>query len=242
MLQTLINKLRRLFGSSEEPSSMFLFDVLGFSPKDESYYRHALKHRSVALNLENNERLEFLGDSILESVVSDYLYEHQPEWTEGKLSSKRSEWVSRTTNNSVAEKLGLLQYIEYNRTNVYSRDMLGNALEALIGAIFLDYGYEQVYQFFVKQMLPIIQGLEQKLGSLHNNYKSQLLELSQKERFVYEYKVIFAPKHGRGTFRTAVAVGKTNEELKPISEGFGRNKKEAEQEAARLALQQLKAS
>ncbi len=240
MLQTLINKLRRLFGSSEEPSSIFLFDVLGFAPKEEKYYHQALTHRSIALSNENNERLEFLGDSVLDSIVSDYLYREQREWAEGKLTAKRSEWVSRTTNNAVAESLGLMEHIQYNKTNIYSNDMLGNALEALIGAIFLDYGYDKANTFFLDKMLPIIQKLEENQGALYNNYKSQLLEYAQREGLIYEYQIVFAPKHGRGTFRIAVAIGESREDLKPISEGRGRKKKEAEQEAARLALEHLK--
>ncbi len=221
---------------------MFLFDVLGFRPKEEKYYHQALTHRSIAHSNENNERLEFLGDSVLESIVSDYLFKKEEEWSEGRLTAKRSEWVSRSTNNAVAEKLGLMNYIKYNKTNVYSNDMLGNALEALIGAIFLDYGYDKAYTFFLSRMLPIIQHLEDNQGALYNNYKSQLLEYSQREGLIYEYQVVFAPKHGRGTFRIAVAVGDSREDLKPISEGKGRKKKEAEQEAARLALEYLQNS
>ncbi len=219
---------------------MFLYDVLGFKPKDESLYKQALTHRSIASADENNERLEFLGDSVLEAVVSDYLYKERSEWTEGKLTAKRSEWVSRATNNAVAEKLGLLEHIKYNKTNTFSRDMQGNALEALIGAIFLDYGYAQVYYFFVSKMLPLIIALEEAAEPIiYKNYKSMLLELSQEKGFIYEYQVVFAPKHGRGTFRTAVAVGQTYDDLQQICEGRGKKKKEAEQEAARLAIEKL---
>ncbi len=240
-MKTFINKLSRLFGLSEEPASIFLLDVLGFNPKEEKYYHQALTHRSIALSDENNERLEFLGDSVLESIVSDYLYKEQEEWTEGKLTAKRSEWVSRMTNNAVAEKLGLMQYIKYNKAGSYSNDMLGNALEALIGAIFLDYGYDKAYAFFLEKMLPIIQSLEENQGTLYNNYKSQLLEYAQREGLIHEYQAVFVPKHGRGTFRIAVAVGENRENLELISEGKGRKKKEAEQEAARLALEELNA-
>ncbi len=239
MLKAFINKIRRLFGLSEEPSYIYLFDVLGFKPKEEAYYLQALTHRSIASYQDNNERLEFLGDSILEAIVSDYLYKERSEWSEGKLTSKRSEWVSRATNNAVAQELGLMTYIKYNKTNIIPKDMLGNALEALIGAIFLDYGYAQVYYFFISKMLPIIMNLEKKEGLVYKNYKSQLLELSQEQGFIYDYQVVFAPKHGRGTFRTAVAIGEDYDNLKVICEGRGRKKKEAEQEAARLAIEIL---
>ncbi len=239
MLQTLINKLSRLFRFTKEPVSVFLLDVLGFSPKEEKYYHQALTHRSIALSDENNERLEFLGDSVLESMVSDYLYKYQEEWTEGELTAKRSEWVSRTTNNTIAERLGLMKYIKYNKTNIHSNDMLGNALEALIGAIFLDYGYDRAYAFFLDRMLPIILSLEENQGALYNNYKSQLLEYAQQKGLLHEYQAVFVPKHGRGTFRTAVAVGDCKANLEVISEGRGKKKKEAEQEAARLAMEHL---
>ncbi len=238
MFQLILDKIRRLFGKTKEPSSLYLVDVLGFSPRDDFYYRLAMTHKSKSYKGVNNERLEFLGDSVLEAIVSKYLYLEYPNRQEGELTHKRSEWVSRTTNNNVAERLNIQSYLRYKNFSMGSQDVLGNTLEAIIGAIFLDYNFDQAYDFFIQRMLPIILQLEQEEGTMKINYKSQLLEWSQRQHVKISYKIVFAPKHGRGQFRAVVALTENDDE-RIVAEGKGPNKKAAEQEAARLAIEEL---
>ncbi len=234
MLKKLYLKIGRLFGITEEPSLLYLEKLLGFEPKKEEIYELALTHKSMAGELENNERLEYLGDTVLDTIVSEYLYYEYPDWTEGRLSQTRSDWVKRKTNNLVARKLKLENYIHYNKRCKMSEDMLGNCLEALIGAIFLDQGYDKAKEFFYAKVLPQIQDLE-KVDKEHSiNYKMLLNTWAQRNNTKIHYNMLFSPKHGRGTFRCAVEI---QERTYPV--GTGRNMKLSQQNAAKEALLEL---
>ena len=129
--------------------------ILGFFPKNTSIYKQALTHKSLVGDdkiIQSNERLEFLGDSILSSVVSHYLFLRYPFKDEGFLTQLRSRFVSREMLNKLGKKIGLAELIE-KKPEERSLSILGNALEALIGAIYIDKGYEQAQKFIQQKLI-----------------------------------------------------------------------------------------
>lgn len=221
-----------------------LESTLGFSIRNKNYYIKALTHRSY-LELypelkKSNERLEFLGDSVLSMVVGKYLFENYPDEEEGFLTKSRSLLVNRERLADAAEEIGLQNFILYNKK--YIRDsveglqtILADGLEALIGAIFLDKGLKRAEEFIITQ---IVQPLEEDDAFLvDTNYKGQLLELTHLEKLKpprYVVRKEIGPAHKK-EFTIEVYVG---DDL--LGVGFGKNKKSAEQEASRVALEKIK--
>lgn len=179
----------------------------------------------------NNERLEYLGDAILSTVVAEYLFKKYPNKDEGFLTKMRSKIVKRKTLNEIADKMGLdLILTDYSQGNL-SKSMLGNAFEALIGAIYIENGYDVTRDYIIKQVLRKYLDIHE-LEDFDDNYKSQLLEWCQKKGKEVDYKVISKFKHDkRDRFRIAVLI---DGEEKAEAEDF--NKKSAEQTASRTAL------
>lgn len=243
MIRKLIYKIQRLFGFKREEPLLRLPEVLGFSPRDWSYYELAFTHSSASMVDErgfkiNNERLEFLGDSVLSTAMSHHLYIAYPEWNEGSMSKRRSALVKRTVNNALAQKMGLGSMLRLKEEGQrLGADALGNALEALIGAIFLDRGYAVAERFVHLRLLPLFRELEESLVEQTTNYKSLLLEWVQQHHLQLEFRMLAEPKKAGGTFICAIYI-----DDKRISIGRGSNKKEAHQEAAHLALEALKAA
>ena len=136
-----------------------LHQILGFYPRKTSVYREALIHRSVNHHKQHekkkdNERLEYLGDAVIETVVSDILYHHFPGKKEGFLTSVRSKIVQRSSLNRIAKEIGLVELIQSTHINhTHNSFISGNAFEALIGAIYLDRGYAYCYDFFKVMIL-----------------------------------------------------------------------------------------
>jgi ribonuclease-3 len=213
--------------------------LIGFTPANLSIFKLAFSHQSNPSDkvyaMQNNERLEVLGDAVLGTIVAEYLFKKYPNSNEGFLTKMRSKIVKRKTLNDLAQDLGLDVILSDYSVGVISNSMAGNAFEALIGAIYLDGGYVKAKNFIVRQML--LQHLDlAELETLDDNYKSQLLEWSQKSNKSIEFKLLSKTKtNGRDLFKMAVTV---NEEL--ISEGEAYNKKSAEQKAAQVALRSLK--
>jgi len=213
--------------------------MVGFHPRNIHIYKIAFQHKSL-LNesneiLQSNERLEYLGDSILNSIVAEYLFKKYPHENEGFLTKMRSKIVKRRTLNQIAEKMELDVLLrEYNNTRI-SSSMLGNAFEALVGAIYLDTGYKRTKVFIIQQILQRHLNLE-TLESFDDNYKSQLLEYCQKTGHEIVYRVIEKFKQrNRDRFRVQVLI---DGDSKATGEGF--NKKGAEQRASARALELLK--
>lgn len=213
-----------------------LEEVIGYRFKDLEYLKEALSHKSFASESKSriyNERLEFLGDSILAAVVAHQLYVDYPEDNEGSLSKKKSQLVSRPSlAHWAAElKLGAYLYLGVGEETSGGRarlSLLGNALEALIGAIYLDGGYEAAERFIRKWCMGRHPGLEE------SDYKSRLQEVLQKKYKVppeYELTRAAGPDHDK-TFEVLVRLGKRH-----LGRGSGKTKKEAEQSAARDALE-----
>ena len=217
-----------------------LEDVIGYRFKNPEYLKEALSHKSFASESRSgvyNERLEFLGDSVLAAVVAHRLYIDYPDDEEGSLSKKKSQLVSRPSLAVWAAELNLGAYLylgvgEETSGGRTRQSLLGNALEALIGAIYLDGGYEAAERF-IKQWC-----VEKHARLTETDYKSRLQEMLQKKYKippVYELARAAGPDHDK-TFEVLVRLGK-----KQLGKGSGKSKKEAEQSAARDALDGLSA-
>ncbi len=183
----------------------------------------------------NNERLEFLGDAILDAVVAEYLYLKFPDKKEGFLTQNRSKIVNGDNLGELAMKLGLDNLvISYASNYTRNKHILGDAFEALIGAMYLDHGYKAVKKFVFKQLLNKHIDLT-KVVKTESNFKSRLIEWAQKEK-----KELFfdTRPEGNSAVPEFISEVKIGEEI--IASGAGLSKKEAEQNAAKKALKELK--
>ena len=158
---SLINNIRLAFSKKDKELKLFLINVLGCKPKNISIYKLALIHKSYIHtdskgHKMNNERLEYLGDTVLSTIVGDYLFKKYPYQGEGFLTEMRSKIVSRTSLNKLSFKIGLTQHIKYSRDN-YTQfvSMDGDAFEAIVGAIYLDKGYKFTYNIITKKIFSI---------------------------------------------------------------------------------------
>ncbi len=214
--------------------------LLGFDPIDWDVYELAFRHSSSTLTrsdgtLLNNERLEFLGDSVLATSISHFLYNKYPQWQEGELSQRRGMLVKRAVNNKIAKELGLGEMLTARLSiNKLGQDTYGNTLEALIGAIFLDRGYLAAERFVYSKFLNAFYEVEDELAEETTNYKSQLLEWVQKHHLELKYEMLQEPRRAGGQFICAVVVNGLR-----VGMGHGYSKKEAHQNASHNALTEL---
>jgi len=213
--------------------------------KSKELLTQAFLHRSYLnehrnLNIEHNERLEFLGDAVLELVVTDFLFSRFPEKAEGELTAYRSALVNTNTLSSVAGELNMGDYLllskgeakDIGRARQY---ILANTYEALVGALYLDQGYDVAGKFIGNTIFPLIDEIVEK--NLWRDHKSYFQEKAQeKENITPSYQTLReeGPDHDR-QFIVGVFLGEKN-----IAEGEGKSKQEAEQEAAKNALQKKK--
>ncbi len=241
MLRNQIDKIRLLF-RKDRKSYLCFYHILGFVPHDIHIYQQALLHKSTSIRSEkggplNNERLEFLGDAILDAIVGDIVYRHFEGRREGFLTNTRSKIVQRETLNKLAVEIGLDKLVKYStRTCSHNSYMYGNAFEAFIGAIYIDQGYERCKQFMLEKIFKVHIDLE-KMSRKEVNFKSKLIEWSQKNKIEISFELIeqFLDKDYNPMFRTKVLV-----EGIPAGEGTGYSKKESQQNAAQLTLKKLK--
>lgn len=186
MINNFIDKMKLPFRKEKELYSS-LFNVIGFYPHDISLYKQALLHKSIAKRNEkgrpvNNERLEFLGDAILDAIVGDIVFRHFEGKREGFLTNTRSKIVQRETLNKLAQEIGISQLIKSNgHSSSHNSYMDGNAFEALVGAIYLDRGYEACMRFMQKRILSQLINLD-KVAYKEVNFKSKLIEWCQKKQ------------------------------------------------------------
>ena len=221
---------------------MLFYKVLGFYPSRIEYYQLAVRHRSVAVptddgHLLSNERLEFLGDAVLNSVVTDILFRRYENEREGFLTNTRSKIVKRDTLNRLAFEIGLDKLMQASKhVNTHTNNNLyGNALEALMGAIYLDYGYKQCKKFVEQRLITPFMDID-KIADGEVNFKSKIIEWSQKHKINVDFvlvkdELLSANKH---VFHTSVMIGD-----RIMCEATGQSKKESQQNAARLALQKI---
>ncbi len=186
-------------------------------------------------NSYNNERLEYLGDAILSTVVAEYLFKKYPYKKEGFLTKMRSKIVKRKSLNEIAEKMGIDVILSDYTQGRMSKAMMGNALEALIGAVYIEMGYKRTKAYVINYILRRYLDIHH-LEDFDDNFKSLLLEWGQKNRKEVEFKLLSKDKsEKRDRFKVAVMLDGTQ-----ISESEDFNKKAAEQAASRQAIDRLK--
>ena len=240
IFQNIIDRIRLPFRKEKELYSS-LRDIIGFYPHDIHYYKQALMHKSIGHREKgkpvNNERLEFLGDAVLDSVVGHIVYDHFPGKREGFLTNTRSKLVSRETLGRLSKEMGVIDLVLSNgRSSSHNSYMGGNAFEALVGAIYLDRGYEACMQFMEKKILKEIINID-KVAYKEVNFKSKLIEWGQKNRVEMGFELLSQEKDANGSpkFSYQVVIEGVKGE-----QGEGYSKKEAQQMASKLTLQRLR--
>jgi len=226
---------KREFGSR-------LKKILGFSPGNLELYEKAFIHRSATFTLPNgkkvnNERLEYLGDAVLDAILSDYLFEKFPEANEGFLTKIRSRIVNHDVLNQLAVSMGINKILISKISSVHlTKNLYGDAFEALIGSVFLDKGFKKTKKLFIKNVLNKYLDLN-LIVKTDSDYKSLVFEWVQKHKsnliFTYNEEYDFNLK--KSVFSTTLIIDKQE-----FGEGHGSSKKEAEQEAASQAWERLK--
>ena len=241
MLSNLIDRMKLPFRKDKE-LYLSLRKIIGFYPHDISYYKLALMHKSMyKRNAKgkpvNNERLEFLGDAVLDATVGDIVYRHFPGKREGFLTNTRSKLVQRDTLNRLAQEMGINHLIlSSGRSQSHNSYMGGNAFEALVGAIYLDRGYDACMEFMRKRILAQMINID-KVAYKEVNFKSKLIEWSQKNRVRIDFKSILEEKDKTGS---PVFVYRVTLEGVEGCEGKGYSKKESQQLASKLTLEKLR--
>ena len=243
LISNLIQRIRLLFVKQKEPYFLFR-SILGFYPLRIALYELALRHKSLSIRtagniLLNNERLEFLGDAVLNALVADILFHRFENKKEDFLSKARSRIVQRNSLNKIALELGIDKLIiSSTPAELPHHSIYGNALEALIGAIYIDQGYRRCKRFLEKKIIERYIDLE-RISNIDVNFKSMLLELSQHEKFSLHFDTEEVLKN-RGIVSKFKAYAIVNNIS--IGEGEGFSKKEAQQQAAKMALDYMENS
>ncbi len=219
----------------------FLYEKFGFRPDNTEYYNEAFTHRSLHLSDEhkgvvNNERLEFLGDAVLNTVFAEYLYRKFPEKKEGEMSMLRARLAKRETLNHIAVEMGLDKLLRVPQKHMVQKDdIYGNTLEAFCGAVFLDKGFDFCSHFVQTEMLKHVD--LNKLLVVDTDYKSQLLARISRKKLKMEFVLVYQKKieGNKDFFCTKILV-----EGDEIAIGTGYSKKESQQDAAKMALKKIK--
>lgn len=230
-----IRRIYNLYFHKDRDLARRLRSLLGFTPVHLQLFKLAFYHKSSFSNgdyaISNNERLEFLGDAVLSTIVGEYLFKKYPNCDEGFLTKMRSKIVKRNSLDEIGDKMGLDMYLSsYNQTRL-SKSMLGNSLEALVGAIYIELGYEKTRKYVISRILRRYLNIHD-LEQYDDNYKSQLLEWCQKNGHQIDYKVLTKYKSDkRDKFKVAVYV-----DGRKIGTADDFNKKSAEQLASERAM------
>ena len=241
-IRNIIDRIHLVFLDDKELRQS-LYEVMGFYPHNLSHYKQALMHKSIGRRNDkgrplNNERLEFLGDAMLDATVGYIVYRHFEGKREGFLTNTRSKLVSRDTLGKLAEEMGLTRLIlSAGHSNSHNSYMAGNAFEALVGAIYLDQGYNAVMRFMEKRILSKMINID-KVAFKEVNFKSKLLEWSQRNKVKLDYRMLKQLKDkdtGSPVFRFCVVLEGIDGE-----QGEGYSKKEAQQLASEATLKRLR--
>ncbi len=243
MLRRFVKRIKALPHKGKEPYLSF-YNVLGFYPDRINLYREAMTHRSSSIRSKkgkwvNNERLEFLGDAILDAIVADILYKQFEHKKEGFLTSTRSRIVQRETLNKLAVELGLDKLIVSSTRNLaHNTNIYGDALEALIGAIYLDQGYKVAKKFVFEKLIKQHMSIDKVLKS-EVDFKSRLIEWGQKNKVDVLFEVTDASYDSQNNpvFISCVKVAGVE-----IGSGRGYSKKESHQMAAKVGIRKLRES
>ena len=239
-LADLIPLIKLLFIKDKE-LYVFLHNITGYYPRDIELYKLAMIHRSKPMKLDdgnwaNNERLEFLGDAVLDIVVADFLYTTFPGKHEGFLTSTRAKIVQRESLNRIGNILHLDTHVHsMTHSSSHNSYICGNALEALVGAVYLDQGYERCRNFIINRLVKKHFDLND-LVKTEQNFKSRLIEWTQKYRVTIEFELVdsYTDADKNPVFRTAIILGGIY-----ASDAVGYSKKESHQGASKKALERL---
>jgi len=214
-----------------------IYQLTGIYPSNLQVFRIAFTHKSASRNLDrnkrlNNERLEFLGDAILASIVADFVYSYFPFKREGFLTKLRARIVSREQLNEIALSMGLQYHIVSQNSVNGTKNIYGNALEALIGAVYVDKGYKKTKEFVIKRIID--NNIDLKAIALtDSDYKSQVIEWAQKNKcnLIFEDEEVETTDHNNLYFTSVIKI-----DNQVLGKGKGLSKKEAQQSASREAL------
>ncbi len=233
----MIKKLYNRIFSNDKELAAYIKSITGISPSNLKIYKQVFQHRSKFNEpVDNNERLELLGDAILDAVVCAYLYKKYPYKEEGFMTEMRSRIVNRKSLNEVGVKLGLVEKLQLNRRSMtdVSKDLGGNTFEALVGAVYLDAGFDKTSRFVQKRVLQNLIDVD-VLEETNTDYKSQIFHYIQREGKSIEFKVVEQKQRNRRVY----FVIEMEIDGKVISRGEGFSKKVAEQNAAMNGLKVL---
>jgi ribonuclease III len=225
----------KLLTSKKRDLSKRIYVKLGYFPKNADLFQIAFTHSSAQVKLKdgskvNNERLEFLGDAVLDAIIADFLFRKYPQENEGFLTQMRSRIVKRDFLNLLARNIGIEQLLNANTgRSPIKKNIYGDAFEAFIGAIYLDRGYSYTERYVTKFILPKYINLD-SLASYDSNFKSQLLEWSQKHKRDLNFYTDVDP----GNSSRFISYVRIDQEI--IGIGMGQSKKEAEQDASEKAF------
>ena len=233
MFDFILRPIRRRYGRDKEFYAA-IDDMFGFMPHNIELYKLALIHKSASVELEdgshiNNERLEFLGDAVIESITSDYLFIEFPDRDEGFMTQLRSKIVSRQSLNRIASKIGLDKHvISHAAGNVTQKHIYGDAFEAMMGAIYLDKGYDFANRLLINDIFGQYLSIDEVLQS-ETDFKSRLIEWCQKNHYSIEFRTV---NDGSSSMARPVFVSTVYIDGIAVGHGSGDSKKQAEQRAA----------
>jgi ribonuclease III len=231
-------QLYNYYVSPEKDFARKLKPVLGFTPARLYLFKMAFSHKSMSQERSesnyNNERLEYLGDAVLSTLVAEYLFTKYPNKDEGFLTQMRSRIVKRKTLNEIADNMGIDVILSDYSNGKLSSSMKGNALEALVGALYIEFGYEKTRNYVINRILRRYLNIHD-LENNDDNHKSQLLEWSQKYNKEVEFRMLGKIKHDkRDYYKMALFI-----EGKEMARAEDFNKKSAEQIAAGIVMGKL---
>jgi ribonuclease III len=235
-----ILKLPKGKSKNDEKLIRAIKNIADITPSNLELYRLATVHSSIAKEngegfKESNERLEYLGDAILGAAVADYLFKKFPFRSEGFLTEIRSRIVNRETLNLLARKIGIGNIVQFDQKNAHLQQViLGNTLEAIVGAIYLDKGYLKTKKFVVNKLINPNYDLDELVNS-NSNFKSKIIEWAQQEGKEVRFEILNVKK-GKNHKEFTAQVIVDNE---PKGTGFGNSKKKAEQDAALKTCEML---
>jgi ribonuclease III len=235
-------KLNKTYIINKQEFASCLKKMLGFRPGNLRLYEIAFIHRSASYTLPsgsriNNERLEYLGDSILDAILSEYLFDKFPEATEGFMTKIRSRIVNREVLNQLAISMGIHKILVSNVSAANpTKNLYGDALEALIGALFIDKGYRKARKIFIRKVLRKYLDIN-KIINTDSDYKSLVFEWVQKHKanLIFDYNEEYDFSNKKSVFTTTLYI---NREV--FGTGQGDSKKEAEQVASARAWDKIK--
>ncbi len=233
-MKFLFNKLLSPRRLEDKKLRNTIYAITMIRPGNLALYDLALQHSSVKDTVNSNERLEFLGDAVLSLIIAEFLFKKYPLEEEGFLTEIRSRIVNRASLSCLAKKLGIDVLLQHDKSTIHRGNfkfIYGNALEALIGAVYLDKGYKNCRKFVLNQLLHLHIDLEALIQN-DTNYKSQLIEWAGKNRKKVQFEIIGEEYvQGIKEFTARVCI-----EKQVAGQGKGSNKKQAEQQAAQVAL------